>query len=138
MKADLIISRVEKARQTGRDSWVCRCPAHPDKNPSMTVRETDDGRVLIHCFAGCGVEEIIGALGLSFDALFPDKPIEHGKPLCRPFPAADVLACLEFEAFVVCVAAASMASFGPMDEDMRNRLILARERIEEGRRLALG
>jgi hypothetical protein len=56
----------------------------------------------------------------------------------RPFPAADVLECLEFEAFVVCVAASSMADFGPMADDMRGRLSLAHERIEQGRNLALG
>lgn len=138
MKIDAILDRVEKSRKTGRDSWVCCCPAHPDKNPSMTLRELDDGRVLLHCFAGCEVEAILGALGLSFDALFPDKPLEHGKPLRRPFPAADVLECLEFEAFVVCVAASSMSDFGPMDDEMRDRLTLARERIEVGRDLALG
>ena len=52
----------------------------------------EDGRVLVHCFAGCGVSEILGAVGLDFDALFPPKPIDHAPPMRRPFPAADVLA----------------------------------------------
>lgn len=138
MKIDAILDRVEKSRKTGRDSWVCCCPAHPDKRPSMTLRELDDGRILMHCFAGCSVEQILGALGLDFDALFPDKPLEHAKPMRRAFPAADVLACLEFEAFVVCVASSSMTEFGRIDEDVKGRLFLAHERIEEGRRLALG
>lgn len=138
MKIDLILDRVEKSRKTGPDSWVCCCPAHGDKNPSMTLRELDDGRVLVHCFAGCSVEQILAALGLEFDALFPDRPLEHAKPMRRPFPAADVLECLEFEAFVVCVAASGLASGWGLDDDMRDRLRLAHDRIEDGQKLANG
>lgn len=91
MTAETLLSKLEKTRKTGHSTWIACCPAHQDKNPSMTIRECDDGRVLLHCFAGCSVEEVLGAIGLEFDALFPPKPIEHAKPLRRPFPAADVL-----------------------------------------------
>jgi hypothetical protein len=138
LKVDLILSRVEKAKRTGADSWVCCCPAHEDRNPSMTVRELDDGRILIHCFAGCSVEEILSSLGLSFDALFPDKPIEYAKPLRRPFPAADVLECLAFETSIVVMASGDLLRGKAISDVDRARLIVAAARIEDGRKIALG
>lgn len=138
MKIDLVLSRVEKSRKTGRDSWVCCCPAHPDKNPSMTLREMDDGRILLHCFAGCEVERILNVLGLDFDALFPDKPLDNARVLRRPFPAADVLECVAFEAMVVSVAACGLREFGGISEEMKDRLLVATNRIYEARSLALG
>ena len=47
--------------------WVDRCPAHDDKSPSLSVCETSDGKLLLHCFAGCSFEEIIKAAGLTGD-----------------------------------------------------------------------
>lgn len=42
--------------------WVARCPAHDDSRPSLSIRATDDGRVLVRCFAGCHQEDVIAAL----------------------------------------------------------------------------
>ncbi len=42
--------------------WMARCPAHDDKSPSLSVRDTDDGRVLVYCHAGCRQSEVIAAL----------------------------------------------------------------------------
>lgn len=53
-------------------SWSSQCPAHEDRSPSLSIREVEaDGRVLLHCFAGCHVTEICDALGLSLSDLFP-------------------------------------------------------------------
>ena len=41
---------------------VCSCPAHEDRMPSLSVTETRDGSVLVHCFAGCSQTEVIDAL----------------------------------------------------------------------------
>lgn len=40
----------------------CRCPAHDDRDPSMSVTETRDGRPLVYCHAGCSQTELIAAL----------------------------------------------------------------------------
>jgi len=53
--------------------WAARCPAHDDRRQSLTVREGDDGRVLLHCHAGCTPHEIVSALGLRLGDLFPPK-----------------------------------------------------------------
>jgi putative DNA primase/helicase len=49
------------ARRAG-SGWQCHCPAHDDRDPSLSVRDTADGKLLAHCHAGCRQEEIIDAL----------------------------------------------------------------------------
>jgi hypothetical protein len=51
--------------------WLARCPAHDDRHASLAVREGDDGRVLVHCHAGCTPEAIVSALSLDVSTLFP-------------------------------------------------------------------
>ena len=43
--------------------YVARCPAHSDREASLSVREGEGGRVLLKCFAGCPFEAIRDALG---------------------------------------------------------------------------
>lgn len=53
-----------KAKRSGQ-GYIDICPAHEDKNPSLSITETKDGKLLLHCFSGCTFEEIIAAAGLS-------------------------------------------------------------------------
>ena len=138
MIADKLLSRLEGIRHTGKGRWIARCPGHEDKRPSLSIRELDDGRVLVHCFAGCSVEEVLSALGLEFDALFPERQIENGPHERRSFPAADVLRALADETMLVTVAAANIAQGVALTEEDRERLRVASERIQTARRLALG
>jgi putative DNA primase/helicase len=43
-------------------SWMGRCPAHDDREPSLSIRDADDSKVLVRCHAGCKQEEVIAAL----------------------------------------------------------------------------
>lgn len=135
MSVETLLSRLTKVKPTGRGTWLACCPHHEDRSPSMTIRECDDGRVLVHCFAGCSVFEIAGAAGIDLSELFPPKPIEHAPVMRRPFPAADVLEALSHESTVVLFAAKEAAEGRPVDHP---RLLKAISRIEEGRRAALG
>ena len=62
--------------------WLC--PAHDDRNASLSVAEGDDGRVLVKCFAGCSVEEIVAELGLEMRDLFDQPPGGEGGPSTTP------------------------------------------------------
>lgn len=130
MSADTLLSRLEKVKRTGPGRWQARCPSHDDRGPSLAVRELDDGRILVHCFAGCDVQSVLSAASLEMDALFPEREIQHGKQERRPFPAADVLRCIAFEALVVCVSAAALLSGEPFSQVDRDRLMLASSRIQ--------
>lgn len=138
MNADALLSRLDGVKRTGAGRWIARCPAHADKHPSLAIREMDDGRVLVHDFAGCSVEEILGSLGLTFDALYPERALDHQrKPERRPFSAADALRCVAFEAMLAAVAASNVAQRIPMSEPERLRLHQAAGRISHALEVAL-
>ena len=50
--------------------WMAQCPAHEDRNPSLSVAEGRDARALLKCHAGCGLEAIVGAIELKDSDLF--------------------------------------------------------------------
>jgi hypothetical protein len=77
MSADSLLERLEGVRPSGHGRWIARCPAHDDRSPSLSIREMDDGRVLVHCHAGCGAVDVVDSVGLSLSDLFPDGPIYH-------------------------------------------------------------
>jgi hypothetical protein len=129
MSVDTLLSHLDGVRQTGAGRWLAKCPAHDDRKASLAVRELDDGRILVHDFAGCEVDHVLGAIGLTFDALYPQKRLREGKPERRPFPAADVLRAIDFEALIVVVAASSLAKGAPLSDVDRERLSLAAARI---------
>jgi len=54
------IGKALRGRKTG-SGWLCRCPAHDDRTPSLSVTDKD-GRVLVHCLTGCRQDAVIDAL----------------------------------------------------------------------------
>lgn len=129
MSADILLQHLDKVKRTGQGRWMAGCPSHKDKSPSLAIRELDDGRVLVHCFAGCSVEEVLGAVGMTFDALYPPREIEHGKPERRPFPAADILRAIAHESMIVYLSAQAVAKGQILPESDIQRLLAAASRI---------
>ena len=72
-----LIARLDKVKQKTPSSWVACCPAHQDSDPSLSIKELNDGRVLIHCFSGCAPLDVLSAVGLDWDALFPEESNYH-------------------------------------------------------------
>lgn len=70
--ADFIARHLPSAKAHA-DGWQARCPAHEDARPSLSVSSGDDGRVLLHCHAGCETSAVLAALGLTEADLFPPK-----------------------------------------------------------------
>jgi hypothetical protein len=68
-----VLSRLKKIKLTS-SGWEAMCPAHDDvKRQSLSIAEGDDGRTLLHCYAGCELEAIVAAVGLTLADLFPAK-----------------------------------------------------------------
>ncbi len=65
-----VLERLSDAKRSG-GGWAASCPAHNDRNPSLSISERDDGQVLLYCHAGCFTEAVVGALGLQMGDLFP-------------------------------------------------------------------
>jgi len=55
------LSSLDRFKRVGRNRYVACCPAHDDRNPSLSVTESDN-KLLVHCFAGCTQAEVIEAL----------------------------------------------------------------------------
>ena len=123
-----IIQLLDKVRSTGEGRWIACCPSHEDKTPSLAIREVDD-RLLLHCFAGCEVYEIVSALGLELSDLFPEKIHSGNKPVSRPFPAVDILRCLTSEITFLIVCASDLANGKKLDQEDKDRLLLSASRF---------
>jgi hypothetical protein len=74
LPADIVLARLKSLRRriTGTGpSWQACCPAHPDLNPSLSITETVEGILLLHCFGGCDTEDVLAELGLTLRHLRP-------------------------------------------------------------------
>ena len=77
-----LLDRLSGVRPTGPGRWIARCPAHEDRSPSLSIRDIDD-RVLVHCFAGCGVGDVLSSVGLTLADLYGSSGLP-AKFLKRP------------------------------------------------------
>jgi hypothetical protein len=64
-----LVSRLH-AKRSG-EGWKAKCPAHDDKEPSLSISEGADGRALLKCWAGCETEDVLAALSMTLRDLFP-------------------------------------------------------------------
>lgn len=128
MNAAAMLERLEKVKPTGPGRWIACCPSHDDKSPSLSIRETEDGKILLHDFAGCSASDVVAALGLSLSDLFPDK-LEHVKPTRSRVPLRDMVAMLDHEALVIQAVASDFLNCRPFSDSDLERVSLAVERI---------
>jgi len=125
----LILDRVEKLQERAPGQWLACCSAHDDRNPSLSIRETDDGTVLLKCWSGCTAAEIVAALNLELGDLFPRT--EHTARKYRDqhrLSARDALELAKHECMVIAVAAASLLDGSASESDVA-RITEAVERI---------
>jgi hypothetical protein len=67
-----LISRLDGVRRITDSRYMAKCPAHSDGDPSLSIKQLPDSRILIKCFAGCGALEVLEAIGLDWGTLMPD------------------------------------------------------------------
>lgn len=96
---NVILPQLNQARSTGSNKWMACCPAHEDKSPSFSLRLAEDGRILMHCFSGCSINEICDSLHVEPQWLFPIEG--HFQPVRQP-----VNIPLEDKFFIECCKAA--------------------------------
>jgi len=121
---DLLLSRLEGVKQHG-SRYVARCPAHDDKSPSLSLSRGEDGRALVHCYAGCETRDVLAAVGLELRELFPDNLSQEQR---QQYRRSKLEAERRFERLVIEAAKGSAESLS--DEDVA-RLALAQERIDQ-------
>lgn len=134
MHIEDLLQRLKKVKKTGPDKWQSCCPAHEDRSPSMSIKESD-GTILVHCFAGCSVEDICGSIGVEITELFPprddtwqpqEKPVKIG---AIRFSAIDALRCLSNEGTITLLAACDLAEGRVLSPGEIDRLVTAVSRL---------
>ena len=72
MTISTLLSHLDRVRETGPGKYVAHCPAHDDQHPSLAIRESDDGVLLLYCHAGCEASAVLSALGLCWSDLYAE------------------------------------------------------------------
>lgn len=126
-----ILSRLDRVRGFGPGKWRARCPAHgSDKNTSLSVADRD-GRVLLHCFAGCSTEAVLTAVGLTLRDLF-DRPLgDFPRERSSPWRAGDVVDLVLQETGLIVIVASDILDRHAVSSEDFSRLAKAVARLNQ-------
>jgi hypothetical protein len=122
-----IINALQKVKKTGEGRWMACCPAHKDKHESLSIKELPD-RILIHCFAGCGANEVLSSLGMDFEDLYPDHSFRRKEFKGQRISFSDAYKILSMEGLVLFHIAKDVQRGEKVDTD---RLIDCLSRINK-------
>ena len=78
------LERLPTAKQVKSGAWKACCPAHDDKQASLSLSTAEGGKVLLNCFAGCSAEDVVKALGLTMSDLYPSKRASKREKFSNP------------------------------------------------------
>lgn len=115
-----VLGRLDKVKPAGANKWKACCPAHDDKDPSLSISEGIDGKALLHCWAGCEARDIAAAIGLELRDLFPG---DH-QPRRGPSKAAQ-----QFEATIISIALSMQAQGCKLNAEEMERFETAKRRL---------
>ncbi len=124
MSIDNLLSRLDKVKPNGSGKWLSCCPAHPDKSPSLAIKEID-GKILIHCFAGCQVSEIVSAIGLQLSDLMPENPTYQKGAKPPRFNKYELFDRLAFESVILSLAIRQLLNGEILEQSDLSRVVQA-------------
>lgn len=127
--ADNLLSRLHRVRRTGPGRWVASSPTREDRQPSLAIRELDDGRLLVHDFGGDDVAAVLAAVGLDLSDLFPAQELGATKPVKRAFSASDLVALAAHESSLAVVICADVLNSRTVSDADFARLLIAAQRL---------
>src|SRR5262249_8117917 len=79
------IAKALDGRKVG-GCWMARCPAASDRDPSLSIKDADGGKILVCCHAGCDQQEVIAALRAR--GIWDETGRRQGGLICRQPGAA--------------------------------------------------
>ena len=126
---NLLLEKLDKVRSTGSGKWMALCPAHPDKSPSLGIKQTDDGKILVHCFSGCHVTDIVAAVGLKLSDLMPENPTYQKGSKPPRFNKFELFDLLARECLILSLAVRQLLNFEDLDSADLSRVVLAENTI---------
>lgn len=131
---EIVLSRLAKVRRSG-SGFIAICPAHSDRTPSLSVKEGDDGRVLLHCFSGCEMVSVVAAMGLRPTDLFCKNKGVRRLPTISGVSLRELRAAAEFERQILYIVKSDQLSGRAVSQADWERAKLALRRISLARRV---
>ncbi|WP_278446423.1 virulence-associated protein E [Stutzerimonas kunmingensis] len=119
---NLILPRLDGVKAKGRAKWMARSPTRVDKTASLSIRELDDGRVLLHDFGGDSTADVLAAIGLTFADLRPGG----AQDFIRRGPSR---AAVDHERQIVAIGLSLLAQGAQLPQSDLERLNVARRRL---------
>ncbi|WP_051231790.1 virulence-associated protein E [Stutzerimonas azotifigens] len=117
-----VLSRLDKVKAAGAGKWKACCPAHDDRDPSLSIREAEDGKVLLHCWAGCSTSDITAAIGLELRDLFPSSERKGA-------PRGPSREAKQLEGWILSIGISHIQRGVPMSQADQERFELAKRRL---------
>ncbi len=133
---DKLLSKLDKVRETKPYNWMACCPAHDDKNPSLSIRLVS-GRILTYCHSHqCSYHDVLNAVGLQNSDFFDDKwqaayshaCCNEGKRLTKEIDQTAAIRDIDLR--VIQIAMSVLESGEVLDIEDQSRFELALERIQ--------
>lgn len=132
MTIESFLSKLDKVRRRGHGQWMACCPACGERNPSMSIKDSN-GTILMRCFSqGCSAHSICAAIGFDMVDLFPPSDnFDASQPRTkRPFhDAQQVLEGLAYESLVLLITAKHVLQSKMISDEDYERLSMAVMRI---------
>ena len=131
---ELFLSRLSGVKQTAPNKWLAKCPSHDDRSPSLSIKLAEDDKILIHCFSGCAVGDVVASIGLELSDLFPAKP-GSGVVTKKPrFNSSELIRLCAQESMILVIAIGDCLSSKPISDEDKARIQRAIDTISDIRR----
>ena len=127
---DRVLERLPDAKPSGRDRWRTWCRACGGNTSALSIGLGADDTVLLKCWKGCSVEEVLGAIGLEMHDLFPER-LTGSPPMRRRglLSAVQALNLLHDEVQLIALAGSNIAHGVELTDADRDRVLQAAGRI---------
>jgi hypothetical protein len=122
--ADVLLSRLANVKKSGA-GWMASCPAHGGHD-CLTVSEKE-GRVLVHCFAGCDARDVVESVDLRLSDLFTDSLNPHKR---REYQIQSASSARDHAKLIMDIAAAQAANTELSSADL-SELADAHQRLQD-------
>ena len=136
--AEPLLQRLEHVQRQG-NGYRARCPACGGQSRKLAIAERD-GRVLVHCFAGCPADDVLGAVGLRWADLHPPRhwpqtreERERARLAIREAGMASAVEVLALEGAVIEAAGRQLQGWQFLSGEDDARLTAAVERVSSAR-----
>jgi hypothetical protein len=103
---DTLLNRLDGVKTNSNNKWLAKCPAHDDRSPSLAIKLVDDDKILLKCWAGCEIESVLAAIGLTFVDLFPEKinvTYDRRQPRIPRFSCHEMFPLIIQESLILCL-----------------------------------